>query len=140
MKVNFALVALVGCIIFSTVSAESMSGTGQPQAKASETGAEVPQIHGNETGTGSPNIAISFHGDLAIAQVVHGETVAVGRASVDSGHAIAPLDAFGAEGVEANWGQIELLKHCESTDVILYQTIAGVQQATWVETIVMQNC
>ena len=108
--------ALLLCFVVNSASAESMSGTGQP------------------------NIAISFHDDLAVVQVLHGETVAVGRASVDSDHAVAPLDAFGEQGVEANWGQIELLKHCESTDVILYQTIDGVQQATWVETIAMQNC
>ncbi|MCG8464598.1 MAG: hypothetical protein MI750_07075 [Xanthomonadales bacterium] len=140
MKVISAAITLVGCIVFSTAFAESHTGTGEPLPQANETGTEAPQVYGNETGTGSPNIAISFHDDLVIAQVVHGETVAVGRASVDSGYAIAPLDAFGAEGVEANWGRIELLKHCESTDVILYQTIDGVQQATWVETIAMQNC
>lgn len=140
MKVNSAALILVGCIVFSTASAESHTGTGEPVPQANETGTGAPQVYGNETGTGSPSIAISFHDDLVVVQVLHGEIVAVGRASVDSGHAISPLDAFGAEGVEANWGQIELLKHCESTDVILYQTIDGVQQETWVETIFMKNC
>lgn len=108
--------ALLLCSALNIAYAESMSGTGQP------------------------NIAVTFHDDLAVVQVLQGATIAVGRASMDSDHALAPLDAFGAEGVEANWGQIELLKHCESTDVILYQTIDGVQQETWVETIAMQNC
>jgi hypothetical protein len=94
----------------------------------------------SHTGTGQPSIVVTFQDNLAVVQIQQEDAVAVGRTKMESDFATAPLDAFTDQGVEANWGQIELLKHCESTDVILYQTIDGVQQETWVETIAMQNC
>lgn len=93
----------------------------------------------SESGTGL-NIQVAFQDNVAVVQVQQGDTVAVGRAEMQSGYAVAPLDAFNSDGVKANWGQIELLKHCGGTDVILSQPIDGVQQETWIDTLETENC
>lgn len=94
----------------------------------------------SETGTGGLQISVAFQDNVAVIQVQQGDTVAVGRAEVQSGYAVAPLDAFHTDGVETNWGQIELLQHCGGTDVILSQPIDGVQQETWIDTLETENC
>ncbi|MCG8464597.1 MAG: hypothetical protein MI750_07070 [Xanthomonadales bacterium] len=93
----------------------------------------------SETGTGL-NIQVAFQDNVALIQIQQGETVAVGRAEMQSGYAVAPLDAFNSDGVKANWGHIELLKHCGGTDVILSQPVDGVQQETWIDTLEAENC
>lgn len=97
-------------------------------------------LAGNETGTGQSGIVITIQDSTAVIQVEQGSTLAVGRAAVNSGYAIVPLDAFTEHGVQVNWGEIELLQHCGGTDVILSQVIDGNLEEMWIETLNADNC
>lgn len=89
-----------------------------------------PSVFGDTAGgSGEPRIQLQVTADQrALLSLSEDQTLAVGSAQLNQGYAELPLDAFGSQSSQNNWGRAEVLLGCGVADVLIYQRVDGYLQ------------